>query len=46
MGMKSEFQSCLGDTIARTLHLFVIDTEGKEGGKETCFGLETEDTVI
>lgn len=43
---RSEFQSCLGDIFGRTLHLFVIDTEGKEEDKETCFVLGTEDTMI
>lgn len=42
---KSEFQSCFGDMFGRTLHL-VVASQGKEGGKETCFGLETEDTII
>lgn len=43
---RSEFQSCLGDIFCRTLHLFKVASEGKEGGKEPCFGLETEDTTI
>lgn len=41
-----EFQSCLGDIFGRTSHLVVIATEGKMGGKETCFSLESEDTMI